>query len=193
MKRIILFITFLCIVFSQFAFAETTADTDVQINSLYAANKLDEAYKLLISIPDEERTSQQCILIGNILMDKGSPDEAMFMYKSALDKDLKSYKAYYNIGNIHLTAGRPNMAIDNYKLAIKYNKEFAPAYYNMGCAYIKLNDLKKAKSAFHNAVFYKPNNADYHYNLAYTYKTLGKTKDAQYYLDFYNKIIQNNY
>jgi tetratricopeptide (TPR) repeat protein len=55
-----------------------------------------------------------------------------------------------------------------------------------------IGDLKKAKNAFRDAAFYKPNVADYHYNLAYVYKKLGKEKDAKLYLDYYNKIMNNN-
>ena len=55
-----------------------------------------------------------------------------------------------------------------------------------------MGELKKAKSALLDAIYYKPTEADYHYNLAYVYKQLGKGKDAQLYLDYYNKIINDN-
>lgn len=174
------------------AFAEETSDIDAQINSLYAANKLDDTFNLILTIPQDKRTAKQWMLMGNVMMDYEKTEDAMFMYNAAVKADPKFYKAYYNLGNVYLSNNQPNLAIENYKLATKYNKEFAPAYYNMGCAYLKLNDLKKAKGAFHDAIYFKPTEADYHYNLAYVYKALGKEKTAKVYLNNYNKI-KNNY
>ena len=174
------------------AIAEESTDIDMQANSLYAANRLEDAYNILVSIPQYKRTPEQMLLMGNIMMDYGRMEDAEFMYNSALGLNPRFYKAYYNLGNIYLQQDKPNMAINSYKLAIRYKREFAPAHYNLGCAYLKQGELKKAKNAFHDAIFYKPNVADYHYNLAYVYKKLGKDKNAKLYLDYYNKI-ENNY
>ena len=62
----------------------------------------------------------------------------------------------------------------------------------MGCAYLKLGKLKDARRNFLFAIDYNSTVADFHYNLAYTYKKLNKPKDAQIYLDYYNKIMENN-
>ena len=192
MKNLILYI--LIIIFSGFniAFAEEPDNTSLEANSLYAANKLDDAFNLIISVPQEKRSAHQWLLMGNIMMDYGKIGDAEAMYKAAINTDNKFYKAYYNLGNIYLSQNKPNLAIENFKLATKYNKEFAPAYYNLGCSYIKIGELRKAKSALLDAIYYKSTEADYHYNLAYVYKQLGKEKNAQLYLDYYNKIKNNN-
>jgi len=192
MKKILIIFLIPILSVMQQVIAAEPSETDVLVNSLYAANKLDDAFNQIIKVPNYERTAQQWLIMGNIMLDYNRNEDAEFMYKSAISKDAKFYKAYYNLGNIYLAYNQTNMAIDNYKLALKYNKEFAPAYYNLGCAYLKLGEFKKAKNAFHDAIYFKPNVADYHYNLAYTYKALGKNKDAQTYLDYYNKL-QNGY
>ena len=191
MKKILVY-CFIIMLSTQFAFASEENNTDSEINSLYAANKLDETYNLILTIPQETRTAHHFLLMGNIMMDYGNKDAAENLYKTAINVDNKFYKAYYNLGNIYLEQKDYNKAAENFKLAIKYNKEFAPAYYNLGCSYIKMGELKKAKSALLDAIYYKPTEADYHYNLAYVYKQLGKGKDAQLYLDYYNKIINDN-
>ena len=191
MKKFIISLILVATVFSIPAYSELS-DKDIEINSLYAANKLDEAFNLLVSIPQEERTAQELLIMGNIMQDYGRNEDAEFMFNSALTVNPSFYKAHYNLGIIHLANNQPYLAIENFKLAIKYNKEFAPAHYNLGCAYLKVNQLKKAKTAFIDAIFYNPNVADYHYNLAYVYKQLGKEKDAKTYLGYYNKI-KNNY
>ena len=190
MKKFIISLILAATIFSMPVYSENS-EKDMEINSLYAANKLEEAFNLLVSIPQEERTAQQLLLMGNIMLDHGRNEDAEFMFNSALSVDPKFYKAHYNLGNIHLANNQPFLAIENYKLALKYNKEFAPAYYNMGCAYLKVDQPRKAKNAFHDAIFFKPNIPEYYYNLAYAYKLLGKEKDAKTFLGYYNKLINN--
>lgn len=171
--------------------SEKHLNTTNQANVLYAENDIKGAFNLFLTIPEEERTAQNWLLLGNILQDQGKIDEAIFMYNKAIETDNKFYKAYYNLGNIYLNDGRPNMAIEEYKKVIKLKPEYAYAHYNLGCAYIKLGKYGKAKYELLVATDYKNNVADFHYNLAYVYKKLGKEKQAKTYLEYYNKLINN--
>ena len=162
-----------------------------QANVLYAENDIKGAFNLFLTILEEERTAQNWLLLGNILQDQGKLEEATFMYNKAIEVDDKYYKAYYNLGNIYLNDGRPNMAVEEYKKVIKIKPEYAYAHYNLGCAYIKLEKYGKAKFELLTATDYKNNVADFHYNLAYVYKKLGKEKQAKTYLEYYNKLIDN--
>lgn len=171
--------------------AEETADMDMRVNSMYAANQIDNAFNLLLSIPQEDRTTQQWLILGNIMQDLGKSGDAEFMYEHAINKDAKNYKALYNLANLYLENGKPNMAIDKYKAALKVKNDFAYAYYNLGCAYIKLGEFRKAKNALLDAIYFKSTEPDFHYNLAYVYKKLNKPKDAELYLGYYNKLIND--
>ena len=162
-----------------------------QANVLYAENDIKGAFNLFLTIPEEERTAQNWLLLGNILQDQGKLEEATFMYNKAIEVDDKYYKAYYNLGNIYLNDGRPNMAVEEYKKVIKIKPEYAYAHYNLGCAYIKLEKYGKAKFELLTATDYKNNVADLDYKLAYVYKKLGKEKQAKTYLEYYNKLIDN--
>ncbi len=161
-----------------------------QANLLYAENRIEEAFGLLLTIPQENRTPMNWLLLGNILQDKNRPEDADFMYNQALLADSKFYKAAYNLGNLYLEQDKPNMAIQQYKTVMKLNPEFPYAYYNTGCAYLKLGKYKDAKRYFLKALDFNNNEADFHYNLAYAYKMLKNEKQAKVYLDYYNKIIQ---
>ncbi len=172
-------------------FAEESLIND-QANLLYAENRIEEAFNLLLTIPPETRTPMNWLLLGNILQDKGRIDDADFMFSQAALNDPHFYKAFYNLGNLYLEQDKPNMAIEEYKRVLKLKPDFAYAYYNMGCAYLKLGKLKDARRNFLFAIDYNSTVADFHYNLAYTYKKLNKPKDAQIYLDYYNKIMENN-
>ncbi|MDR1167648.1 MAG: tetratricopeptide repeat protein [Heliobacteriaceae bacterium] len=167
------------------------AEENIQINALYAQNNIDKALDLLISVPEEKRTPQDYLLLGNILQDKGKNGEAIFMYNRAILADKKYYKAYYNLGVIYLQEEKPNLAISQFKQVIKLNPEFAYAHFNLGCAYIKTGELKKAKNEFLRAIELKNTVPDFHYNLAYAYKKLNKEKSAKLYLGYYNKLMEN--
>lgn len=190
MKKLFVVFALLLLVTGRAGYA-ADSDFDMQINTMYAANQLDSAFNLILSIPQEERTAEQWLILGNIMQDKGRIGDAEFMYEHSLAADPKYYKASYNLANLYLANGKPNMAIEKYKAALKIKNDFAYAYYNMACAYIRLEEYRKAKNALLDAVYFKSTEPDFYYNLAYVYKKLNKTKDATLYLGYYNKLINN--
>lgn len=159
-----------------------------QAVALYNDNNLDEALASFAKLPEDKRPPEAWLLMGNILMDKGKKDEAVFMYGRAIMTDSNYYKAYYNLGNVYLSDDKFNMAVEQYKTASKYCPANSYIFYNLGCAYIKLGELKKAKNAFIRAIELNNQIADFHYNLAYVYKKLGKEKQAKAFLSNYNKL-----
>ncbi|MBS6602570.1 MAG: tetratricopeptide repeat protein [Brachyspira sp.] len=189
MKRFV-YLLALLIISGSSVFAEESLIND-QANLLYAENRIEEAFNLLLTIPSETRTPMNWLLLGNILQDKGRLEDADFMFSQAAVNDVKFYKAAYNLGNLYLEQDKPNMAIEQYKKVLKLKPDFAYAYYNMGCAYLKLGKLRDARRNFLYAIDYNSTVADFHYNMAYTCKKLNKPKDAQIYLDYYNKITRN--
>lgn len=188
MKKIVLLALLIFISFPAIAADDTLNE---QAKLLYADNNITESFNALLSIPEEERTAENWLLLGNILQDKGRNDDAVFMYTQAILKDEKFYKAHYNLGNCYLNDDKPNMAIEEYKKVLKIRPEYAYAHYNLGCAYIKLGNYRKAKNSFLDAVYFKNTEPDFYYNLAYVYKKLNKPKDAQAYTEIYNKLIEN--
>lgn len=169
---------------------EVVDATSQQAKVLYAQNEIDEALKLLKSKGEDYRSAEDWLLIGNILQDKDRLDEAVYMFQKSLAKDPKFYKAHYNLGYIYLIQDKPNMALAEFKQAVKYKDDFAYGYYNMGCAYLKLKEYRNARYNFFRAVDAKGDEPMFYYNLAYTYKMLNKEKDAQTYLDIYNKLME---
>ena len=161
-----------------------------KINVLYAENNIKEAFSNLLSIPEDERSEQNWILMGNILQDEGKLQDASFMYNRAIALNEKSFKAHYNLGNIYLLEEKPFMAISEFKKTVKYNPDFAYGYYNLGCAYLSAGKLKTAKWQFLKAIDLNNQIPDFHYNLAYTYKKLNNEKQAKIYLGYYNKLME---
>jgi tetratricopeptide (TPR) repeat protein len=189
MKRLLITVLFLGIMSSTVTFAEDVVDAASQnARILYAQNDIDEALKILKSKGEETRTAEDWLIIGNILQDKDRIDEAVYMFKKAIDKDPKYYKAHYNLGYVYLSQGKPNMALEEFKKSVKYKDNFAYGYYNMGCAYLKLKDYRNAKYNFFRAIDIKNDEPSFYYNLAYAYKKINKEKQANTYLDIYNKM-----
>ena len=174
-------------------FANTTFANvnNEQIKVLYAENNIKEAFNLLLSIPEEERTSENWLLMGNIQQDKGNLKDAIFMWESAILADEKFYKAYYNLGVLYFEEEKYSLALTNFKKAKKFNLEHPNIYYNLGCTYLKLGEFKKAKNELLYAIQLKNTEPDYYYNLALVYKKLENEKKAKYYLDFYEKLLAN--
>lgn len=157
---------------------------------LYSNNQIDEALEAFLAIPEAQRTSQDWVLIGNIMQDKGRNSDAVFMYKRASLICPNYYKPYYNLANIYLEEEKPHMAIENYKKAIKYKDDFSYAHYNLGCAYLRLGELRKAKYSFLRAIEHKNSEPDFYYNAAYVYKKLNKEKTSKKYLESYEKALE---
>jgi tetratricopeptide (TPR) repeat protein len=189
MKRFFITVLFLGLLSGTMVFAEDVVDAASQnAKILYAQNEIDEALKILKSKGEETRTAEDWLIIGNILQDKERVDEAVYMFKKSIDKEPKYYKAHYNLGYVYLIQDRPNMALSEFKKAVKYKDNFAYGYYNMGCAYLKLKDYRNAKYNFFRAIDIKNDEPSFYYNLAYAYKKLNKEKQANTYLDIYNKM-----
>lgn len=170
--------------------SEALKEVKARLKAIYNTNNINDAYRIVSSIPENERDSEVWFLLANITQDLNEPEDAIFYFQKAILTDEKNDKAYYNLGNLYLDKGQVYNAIKMYKEAIKIKGDFAPYHFNLGCAYLKAKDDKNAKTQFAKAVFLQPNEPNYRYNLALAYKNLGNTKKAQQELDIYNKLTR---
>ena len=106
------FVILLSIIILNVGNAFADVDLSEQAKLLYADNNIAATFDLLLSIPEDDRTAENWLLLGNILQDKGRTSDAAFMYNQAIAKDPKYYKAYYNLANIYLEEDKPNLAIE---------------------------------------------------------------------------------
>ncbi|MBP3924579.1 tetratricopeptide repeat protein [bacterium] len=191
MKRLGLFLFIICTLSASAVKAQDYTAVSDTVNLYYAENDIDNAFNTALTIPEDDRTAQNWLLIGNILHDKGKNDEAIFMYNKAVLKDENYYKGYYNLGVLYLEENRPNLAIEQFEKVKKLKKDYPYAFYNTGCAYLQLKEYKKARREFLNAIALKNTIPEFHYNLAYTYKQLKNEKNAGLYLKYYNELELN--
>ena len=162
-----------------------------QATAFYSDNNQVRTMDLILQINEKDRTAQDWLLLGNVMADSLKMEDAVYMYKKAIQKDKKCYRAYYNLGNYYFDHGKYDEAMENYTKAYKLQPENPYICYNLGCTALKQNDLIKAKLYFYKAIMYESNVPEFHYNLAYVYKQLKKDKLAQQYVDNYNKLMEN--
>ncbi|MBD5403292.1 tetratricopeptide repeat protein [bacterium] len=199
MKKLFITLFILGGLFSGSAFAALKKDVEQatpdpvseQAKILYAQNDIDGAMKILQDKAEDSRSAEDWLLMGNILQDKDKINEAVYMFNQAISVDPKYYKAHYNLGYIYMIQDKPNMALTEFKKSTKYKDDFSYGYYNIGCVYLKLKDYRNAKYNFFRAMDLKNADPNIYYNLAYSFKMLNKEKQAQIYLDLYNKLTEN--
>ena len=109
-KYIFIIAIFLITAFSQNVFAEDLSDLAV---ALYNDNSLEEAYSSLMQIPDNQKTAQDYLLLGNIHDEKGDKQGAIALYQKSINLDKSCYKSYYNMANVYV-------GLLNYYRAIYY-------------------------------------------------------------------------
>ncbi len=163
-------------------------DKKKEIIALYNSNNLEEAYKQISTITEDERDYEIWYLLGNLAQDFNNDTNAAFFLQKSIILNPEFDKAHYNLGNIYLKEKKYNSAINEYKTAIKYKKDFAFYYYNLGCAYLGQKEYKLARNNFKKAIKLKGDNADFYYNLAFVYNKLNKEKECKEALDTYNKL-----
>ena len=189
MKKLffILFLVFIFCTGQSFA-AQSFDEKKKEIIVLYNSNNLEEAYKQISTITEDERDYEIWYLLGNLAQDFNNDTNAAFFLQKSILLNPEFDKAHYNLGNIYLKEKKYNSAINEYKLAIKQKKDYAYYYYNLGCAYLGQKEYKQAKNAFNKAIKLKNNDANFYYNLAFTYDKLGKEKEKNEALNTYNKL-----
>ena len=117
-------------------------------------------------------------------------DDAFELLGRMEEEDPDNYEINYELARLQFEMGDYYSAIANYEVVLE-NHQSPVIFYNLGCAYIKIGEYRKDKNALLDAVYFKSTEPDFHYNLAYVYKKLNKTKDAELYLGYYNKLIND--
>ena len=191
--RKIFFILVFCLTLSVSFGEEIDPDTYYDMKqsafALYNTNNLNEAKKILDSIPDEKKDEEIYLILSNIDEELNHGYKSVELLKEGLKKNPEFYKAYYNLGRIYMQRRIYTLATENFELAVQYNKKSPWAYYNLGCTQMYLGDYKSAKKNLIKAITLKNDEKDFYYNLAFANKKLGKEKEAQKIIEFYNSTF----
>ncbi len=125
---------------------------------------------------------------GNRAYYEGKYPEAEVGYKRALEKNISSYEANFNLAGALYKQGRYDDAAATYQRLVQDGTDLerqASAYYNMGNTLVKQRKLDEAIEAYKNALRLVPDDKEAKFNLAYA-KKLKQDEDQK------NNQNQNN-
>ena len=150
-----------------FIFQENTKDLDAAISSLQNAYNLNP------------KDMDIYLNLGNVFFEKGSYDNALVVYKKALEAAPHNARLHCNLGYLYWGKGNIAEAVKEYEKAIIYDNTYDIAYNNLGVIYLDdLGRVKKAIELFESARKYNPNYALANYNLARSVAITGDKVEA---------------
>ena len=113
------------------------------------------------------------IRAGNRAYYEGKYPEAEVGYKRAIEKNISSYEANFNLAGALYKQGRYDDAAATYQKLAQDGTDTerqASTYYNMGNTYVKQRKLDEAIEAYKNALRLTPDDKEAKFNLAYAKK-----------------------
>ena len=124
------------------------------------------------------------------LEEEGSPEEAMAVYRRALELEPGLADAHVNLGRLLHEQGETEEAERHYRLALAVRPDDATSAFNLGVALQDLGRLRDAAGAYEAALAVDRSLADAHYNLAGIYEELGEREAAFRHLRTYRTLTQ---
>ncbi len=123
-----------------------------------------------------ERNYRMLNNLAKVYDEMGRPNDAIVLYKKAVEAEPKSPDVYYNLGNTYARIGNKEMAIESYKKSIKLDPNYFRAYNNLGSLYYGMGRFEDSISAFEKVVEIMPEFSAGYKNLDIAKKTLEQYK-----------------
>ena len=116
-------------------------------------------------------------LFGELLYDK-RPEEAVELFRKALEINPNLVDAYYGMGFALENQGKYREAIEAYEKALEMMPKYAAARNNLGAVFARMGRDKEAYSEISRAVRDDPSYADAHHNLGALLLARNRTDEA---------------
>ena len=166
---------------------------------LFRTGNSKEALSIAQNIPIEESSAQSVLLlIGNIQLALGHPDEAEASMRRALQYNLKSPEAWLYLGMALKAKGDPAAALGAYSRAAEIRPDLPALQLAMGDAWYAQADYAKARDEYIRGIKVNSESFELYHNLGLAYGRLGDPAAAtnsflkaielkpDYYQAFYN-------
>jgi Flp pilus assembly protein TadD len=125
--------------------------------------------------------------LGDALLQKGSVDEAITHFQTALQINPNYAEAHNYLGNILLQNGRVDEAIAHYQKALQITPDYVYACYDLGNALLKKGRVDEAITQYQKALQINPDHAEAHNNLGNALLQKGRVAEA---ITQYQKALQ---
>ena len=149
----------------------------VELDPVYASNEFRENLGIKSSEVAGFQPSQFNEQ-GKAMEAKGRLQEALALYKKAIDLKPEFAEAWYNLGNIYGKTGKYAEAMKCMDNAIHYKKDFAEALSSRGIAYASMGRVEDALNDLSLSIKADPKYAAAYYNRAIVYLNNGKKELA---------------
>jgi tetratricopeptide (TPR) repeat protein len=116
--------------------------------------------------------------LGDALFQKGSVDEAIAHFQTALQIKSNYADAHNNLGNALLQKGSVDEAIAHFQTALHSKPGNAETHYNLGNALFQKGSVDEAIAHFQTALQIKPDDAEAHNNLGTALFQKGSVDEA---------------
>ncbi|MEI6433300.1 MAG: tetratricopeptide repeat protein [Bacteroidota bacterium] len=115
---------------------------------------------------------------GKAMESKGNLQEALTLYKKAVELKPEFAEAWYNLGNIYGKTGKYADAMQCMDNAIRFKKDYAEALSSRGIAYASMGKVNEALNDLSSSIKANPKCAAAYYNRAIVYLTNGNRESA---------------
>jgi cytochrome c-type biogenesis protein CcmH/NrfG len=99
---------------------------------------------------------------GKQRQQEGKLEEAIALYRQAIEIKPDEYYHYYCLGLLLIEAKQIDKAIECYRQALELNPTKALIYYQLALIFHKKNQFTDAIAYYHQAIDLEPNNADFY-------------------------------
>lgn len=106
---------------------------------------------LALPLYGQEDGFQQLVNEAQSAYDSGSYQEAVELYREAIDLDEENAALYYNLGNVYYDMGSYAEAVTAYENSLDRGASDLRVYYNLGNAYYRQGDMEAALAAYEDA------------------------------------------
>lgn len=124
--------------------------------------------------------------IGTSYLREGRDDDALNMFKKAVELRPDYDKGYYNLGVVCQRKGYVDAAILYFKKAVEITPRYAKAHFNLGLSYAKKGKYDEAIAEYEEALKSMSSNAALYNNLGNAYSAKGMYERA---LTEYGKAV----
>ncbi len=145
-----------------------------------------EEWKKALSVVENER---YIINLGNSYEKLGRYQEALAMFKRALQLNPDSAKNHYNLATALAHVGKHEEAKNQYQMAINKDPYYLHAYTNLGALLGERGDYEEAIKVLKSAIRINPDHFPFYYNIAVAYARMGKPKDV---IPFFQAYLKRN-
>ena len=125
-----------------------------------------------------EQTTQKLIDQGNELRKAGKLDEAVTVFRQAVESDSNAYEAYHFLGETFGQQDKLDAAADAYYKAIEINPDYYWSYHCLGQVLFWQEKLDEAISASCKAIELNENQSAFHNQLGQTLAQKGELDEA---------------